>query len=699
MEASIAPVRRRRRWPRRLGLALAGLVVGLTVAECAFRVRDHGGFPKLDVYVEDKALGVRLQPGASQRFVYPDNPITHVRINRQGYRGADFPAPGPDDVLVVGDSQVFGLGVEEHQTFAAGLERALGGGRHVLNGGVPTYGPGEYAAVARELIASRHPKTLVFTINLVNDLFEASRPNAQRHVVRDGWAVRREAAESVIDFPGRTWLARHSHLFYALRQVWHRHTDGEAVASEGTWQDLVDSGAKVEAAQRAVSVQQAQRVADLRATEAALDRATAEIDTAIARFLADELTSEDSLALQAGHRQPGDHIYDPFDGAEEARSVLVTAAQIRRGLTVRARLRDRLEKMVRAQPRVGQRAEILASLEAQPQLAARLDELVLARIDAALESPLAPVIREVAAACAAQGVRLVVLVLPIDVAVSADEWKKYRAEPIDMSSVQSLADELVALGDELGVSVVDATPALRAAEPGAFLVHDIHMTPKGHAAVAAELARALAAPPPVARASRAVSPMPLPAQWRAAPEIVVAGSTAARCETKVIREWLRVFCLPAEPYDLDGAPRAIAITSDHSHGAHVMVMPRSAALTVALKPGDSLVADFTWGRGGQQRLDVTWPADGKRPRASFTVVKKDPRPDAYRYGRVEFATDLARAMCRCWAEVYEPNDRGDGDYPECAGIYGALDDGCLAYRDACPAMVACALRDPASPPR
>jgi lysophospholipase L1-like esterase len=36
---------------------------------------------------------------------------------------------------------------------------------------------------------------------------------------------------------------------------------------------------------------------------------------------------------------------------------------------------------------------------------------------------------------------------------------------------------------------------LRDAEPGAFLDADIHMTPKGHAALAAALADALASPP------------------------------------------------------------------------------------------------------------------------------------------------------------------------------------------------------------
>ncbi|MBK9035767.1 MAG: hypothetical protein IPL61_31710 [Myxococcales bacterium] len=699
---------RRRRWPRRVAMVVAGLVVGLVAAEWMFRIRDHHGFPKLNVYVADRALGVRLRPGARQRFVYPDNPITSVRINRAGYRGPDFAPPGPDDVLVVGDSQVFGLGVEEHEAFAAVLERTLGDGavgapparpagdpvrRHVLNGGVPTYGPAEYAAVARELIASRQPKTLVFTVNMVNDLFEVTRPNAARHVVRDGWAVRAEVAGDVIDFPGRGWLARNSHLFYALRRAWHRRTDGEAVASEGTWRDLVDIGAQTVAREAAAQAERDQRTVAVRATEAELERRTAELDQAIVRFLGDELTNDERVALRAAHLQPGDTVYDAVPGAEESRSVVVTAGHMRKGAALRAKLRAKLERVMTT-ARAPDRASVLASVTDLPALQARLDELTVARLQQALETPLAPVIRALKQFCDERGVRLVLLVLPIDVAVSADEWRKYRATPIDMTSVAALNDEVVALGAQLGLSTLDATAALRAVEPGAFLDHDIHMTPRGHAAVAAALARTLASTPPAPRAGPTVAPVPLPAQWREVPEITVAGSSAARCETKRLRAWLRILCIPDG--NADSVPRAITVTRDTSGTAMVAVMPGSGALTVAVGPGDTVTAEFAWARV-QRRLDVTWPAGAAAPTAAFTVVAQ--QPDAPRdYQAAPFASDQARELCRCWQEVYlGERYRGSGE-PFCPGVYGAVDDGCAAYAT-CADRVACALRDPARPPR
>jgi hypothetical protein len=187
---------------------VGGLVLGLVLAEAAFHVRDHGAFPHLNLYVTDARLGVRLRPGGSQRLAFGSNPVTSVRIGREGLRGGGLPPPGEDEVLVVGDSQVFGLGVEEGETASADLSRILGG-RTVINAGVPTYGPPEYNAVLEELLPARRARTVVYVLNLANDLFEASHPNRERHCVWDGWAVRKETApEAIASFPGRELLFR-----------------------------------------------------------------------------------------------------------------------------------------------------------------------------------------------------------------------------------------------------------------------------------------------------------------------------------------------------------------------------------------------------------------------------------------------------------------------------------------------------------
>ncbi len=123
---------------------LLGLAVGLVVAEGLFRWRDRGAFPHLNLYVADPEVGLRLRPNAAQAVQFGGAAVTSVRTNSQGYRGGEWPPPGDvatGEVLVLGDSQAFGLGVEETETLAALLARERGGS--VLNAGVPTWGPPE----------------------------------------------------------------------------------------------------------------------------------------------------------------------------------------------------------------------------------------------------------------------------------------------------------------------------------------------------------------------------------------------------------------------------------------------------------------------------------------------------------------------------------------------------------------------------
>jgi len=58
-----------------------------------------------------------------------------------------------------------------------------------------------------------------------------------------------------------------------------------------------------------------------------------------------------------------------------------------------------------------------------------------------------------------------------------------------------LLDDLVDSAEALGALGVNTLQALSAAEPGAFLPNDLHMTPKGHRAVASAIAHKLRAAP------------------------------------------------------------------------------------------------------------------------------------------------------------------------------------------------------------
>ncbi|MEO8704459.1 MAG: hypothetical protein ABI867_30680 [Kofleriaceae bacterium] len=724
----------RKRWARRLGrlaMVLGGLVVGLIVAELVFRSRDDGAFPHVNVYIEDAELGVRLAPGESQKIAFGGNPVTSIRINADGYRGSDLPAPGADEVLVVGDSQVFGLGVEEDETFSAKLAAVLG--KPVMNGGVPTYGPSEYRAVIAEQLAKRHPKTVVLTINLVNDLFEVDRPNRERHVVWDGWAVRKETApDGTTWFPGRDFVYRRSHLFFALRKWWHSgdKLDDRGFTSEGTWQDVVSLGTKVVADRSAQQTKVREHASELAKLQRDLAKTEEGLDTAIVDAGGDERYQRQKT-LRTARANPGD-IVDEDEFAESSRTIVVTTEQIRRASIERAKLRADLERWAKAR-HSKQAQDALASLDARGKLIARLTEADAQKLQASLDPPLADHVRDVQKLVEGAGARLVVLILPIDVQVSATEWAKYGATPVDMTPTNALAAELGELGASLGVTVVDARPPLAAAEPGAFLDKDIHMTAKGHAAVATALAAAIAKPAPVRLAASERSPVPVPGVWDQVAEVIVTGSTAAGCETKQVREWLRLICTRTETA---GPPTQLEVELDTGKEAMGLVMPHGISILVPVVPGREYAARLTWA-DRTRVLRVTWPAGADKPTLAFdkhVMIGREAPIDLESLPRLTtqtFASPTEKAICDCWNRVYgglrqtweEPSKKGEiNDVFECRGAYGARDAACIArypaglpptnppthkekpsdYTDAqrgqCEQQLACIRRDPASPP-
>jgi hypothetical protein len=706
--------RRWLRWPARIGMIAAGLCVGLGVAELVFRHRDGGAFPHLNVYRTDPVLGVRLEPGTTELISFGGNPITSVRINAAGYRGADWPAPGKDEVLVVGDSQVFGLGVEETQTFSAGLAELLH--RPVINAGVPTYGPAEYRAVIAELIDQRHPTTVVLGLNMVNDLFEASHPNRTRHAVWDGWAVRKESAPAdVASFPGRDFLYRRSHLFFALRKWRHASDPVEerGFASEGTWQDLIATGNSLATARKALGDKAQKDSTERRELEQSILDADRRIERALFEVLGEEAYPKFQL-INAGKANAGDIVDD--NAGEEARGIVVTTDMIREGAAIRAKLRGELADWAKRH-RGKDAKDVGAALDKRSQALARLAGLDPNALTAVLEPPLAAYIRDVAKLCAEHHARLVVLILPIDVQVSADEWKKYGKPAVDMAPTRALHDELVAASSAAGVSALDTSAVLAAAEPGAFLDKDIHMTPRGHAAVAAALAKVIAASPPAALVERTV--VPVPVAWHEAPEVIVTGSTSAGCETKMVHEWLRVMCgrvakgtaPPPTEYDGDQTvvddPTRVAIEKDDTGEAMALAMPHQTSLVVPVLRGREATVQFTWS-DHTRRLHVRWPSDQPAPTFAFDPVvkvagKKSMISPYARLDRVQaFVSPVERAICKCWnttfkLEHYTPYDAKDEVFA-CSGAYGSADAACTTtYATDCPRMLECIRHDPASP--
>jgi len=711
--------RKRPRWRRGLMITaqlLLGLGLGAVIAEIAFMQRDDGAFPHVNFYLPDPELGVRLEPGATMRFQLRNNPLSTIHVNSRGFRGADWPAAADNEVIVVGDSQVFGLGVEDDATFSAGL--AGRSGRPVRNAGVPTYGPQEYLATARELLAERRAKVVVVALNFVNDPFEIDRPNRERHAVWDGWAVRSETAPAAVsEFPGRRWLFSKSHAVYALRRWLHERGTARApesvelgdpvdlgTPSEGGLHDLVSASQSARADVASAQQEAAKQLAASQQRAQSIDGEIAtkrdSLDKLVTRATQYQFDREDH---EIARGRPGDIVVQ--DLGEASRSVVLTAAMIRDA----ARKRDEhLKTILRDEQRKG-KSEAQDLLKAEETLLAERQALRL-RIAAGIpEIPRPPshfhaYLQEFKALCDQHGAELVVVALPIDVQVSGEEWAKYGVtDAPDMQDSLVLIDDLIADASALGLRALDATAALRTAEPGAFLDHDIHMTAKGHAALADALAAALVAPlvRPLVRPGPGLpegrSFVPTDAEWRAAGEVLVKGSSAAGCKTQIVREWLRVQCRRQKTEDsLDG----LELREGQSPATMIMRTNDALSLVTPMTTGAPITAVLRW-KNKARELAIRWPADAEgKPKfvGTLTDLEDKTSPPAQ-------PLDPAVAeLCRCHAERSGENfcaNTGDEDeYVDCRSgcslMWGdlRLAAACTAAFPGCDARLACVQNDP-----
>lgn len=116
---------------------------------------------------------------------------------------------------------------------------------------------------------------------------------------------------------------------------------------------------------------------------------------------------------------------------------------------------------------------------------------------------------------------------------------------------------------------------------------------------------------------------PTVAEWNSVTrEIRVKDSTPLNCETKMLREWLRVSCRPAAN---NLPPSNVQTVSSNGQQAFVGVFGDTTSAVVQVVRGKSYKALFTWG-GGQiyvaSHLIVDWPSGNPRPSIYFQDAKR-----------------------------------------------------------------------------
>ena len=193
---------------RLLGLCLGG-VLALGATEIALRVIDPLGFNYLTEM--KRYIGMR-QDDPTLVYTQPRDQTVEldgvtVRFNELGLRGAPIgpKAPGEKRVLFLGDSVVFGWGVEEPETFVDGLAQRLseadGATWRGINAGVCSYNSEQEERYLRERGFALEPD-LVVLVFIDNDVLTYS----------DQW---KEAAARAKQSPLRKFqaLLRQTHTF------------------------------------------------------------------------------------------------------------------------------------------------------------------------------------------------------------------------------------------------------------------------------------------------------------------------------------------------------------------------------------------------------------------------------------------------------------------------------------------------------
>ncbi len=135
----------RRRIAARLAAVLFGLLLGLAGLEIALRLF----YPPLSlerVRTPDPVLGWRLDPGGQVNRRRPEYTVS-VTLNARGWRDVEHalaPPPGAFRILVLGDSFMYGNGVNLEEVFSRRLEAAAHAAGYpqveVINLGVSGYG-------------------------------------------------------------------------------------------------------------------------------------------------------------------------------------------------------------------------------------------------------------------------------------------------------------------------------------------------------------------------------------------------------------------------------------------------------------------------------------------------------------------------------------------------------------------------------
>jgi len=174
-------------------------------------------------YALDPQLGFRLAANVSLVCSFAEAPggSFHWKTNQLALRDErPLDAKNGERILVLGDSQTFGIGVEREQAFPALLEKKLGAGFEVVNVGCAMWGQREENAFLEHRAKALSPDVVVLEVTIANDVLDDLRykdeTGPKGELIPDDALARELEQSALFTFP---LLADHSRAYRAL--VWN----------------------------------------------------------------------------------------------------------------------------------------------------------------------------------------------------------------------------------------------------------------------------------------------------------------------------------------------------------------------------------------------------------------------------------------------------------------------------------------------
>lgn len=206
----------------------------------------------------------------------------------------------------------------------------------------------------------------------------------------------------------------------------------------------------------------------------------------------------------------------------------------------------------------------------------------------------------------------------------------------------------------------------------------------GTTQTAAVPATAIAAPATPAPLPAGRSTPPTLAEWNTQQkEVTVKGSSALNCETKVVREYLRVSCRGKN--DSGGTPTGIVIKKGGHGEAFTYTGGGIASLVVPFVEGTNFAADFSWS-DKSHTLTVSWPRGNKRPEVVGVFEGAKSPLDVHHEAQLE------EKLCACHKKVTQQST--------CDNMVSGVNLDCeRTYGNDCEKLLECSRGEPSTPPK